>query len=89
MIFMSIHEKWRVFKMNVKVKKLSFEQSVIEVETRSGIKELIINKTGVGHAYEDFAEWDITDNQYYDLEDLVDDVIKRMDSGTSLNVIWE
>lgn len=75
--------------MNVRVKKISFEESILEVETKSGIKELVINKTDLGHSYEDFAEWDITDEQYYALEDLVDDVINRMSGNSELNVFWD
>lgn len=75
--------------MNVKVKKISFEESILEVETKSGIKQLVISKTELGHSYEDFAEWDITDEQYYALEDLVDDVINRMSGHSELNVFWD
>lgn len=74
--------------MNVKVKKVSLEQSIIEVATRSGVKELVINKTPHGHSYNDFAEWDITDQQYYDLEELVDNVMEQMKGNSSLNVEW-
>lgn len=74
--------------MNVKVKKISFEESVLEVETRSGVKNLVITKTELGHSYNDFAEWDITDEQYYDLEELVDNVISQMSGKNSLNVTW-
>lgn len=75
--------------MNVKVKKVSFEESILEVETRSGVKELIISKTEYGHSYEDFAEWNITDNQYYELEELVDNVITKMSGHSELNVFWD
>lgn len=76
--------------LDVKIKKVSFEESIIEVETKSGTKTLTIEKTAVGHAYEDFTDWDISDRQYYDLEELVDSVIDRMrGNSSSLNVSWE
>ncbi|MGR6115868.1 hypothetical protein ACTHHL_04655 [Aeribacillus composti] len=75
--------------MNVTIKKISFEESILEVETKSGIKELVINKTGSGYSYKDFAEWDITDEQYYALEDLVDDVINLMSGHSELNVFYD
>lgn len=75
--------------MNVKVKKVSFDESILEVYTKSGIKTLVINKTQYGHSYEDFSEWDITDEQYYALEDLVDNVVERMRGQNKLNVSWE
>ena len=75
--------------MNVKVKKISIEESILEVETISGIKELVISKTKHGHSYDDFSEWDITDKQYYELEDLVGDVIARMSGHSELNVFWD
>lgn len=64
--------------MNVIVKKISFDESILEVYTKNGIKTLVVNKTQYGHSYEDFAEWDITDEQYYALEDLIDYVIDEM-----------
>ncbi|WP_405101626.1 hypothetical protein [Oceanobacillus sp. FSL H7-0719] len=57
-------------KLNVKVKILTHERSVIEVETRGGSKEIFIDKTNFGHAWDDFAEFDISDENYYDLENL-------------------
>lgn len=75
--------------MNVNVKEVSFEKSILEVETKSGVKELVISKTAHGHSYEDFAEWDITDNQYYELEELVDSVITKMSGHSELNVFWD
>lgn len=75
--------------MNVKIKKVTFEQSVIEVETRSGIKIISIDKTGSGHSWDDFTDWDITDQQYYDLEEVVDGVMRQMEGTSSLNVTYE
>ena len=75
--------------MNVKVKKISIEESILEVETISGIKELVISKTKYGHSYDDFGKWDITDKQYYELEELVDYVIARMSDDSELNVFWD
>jgi hypothetical protein len=75
--------------MEVRVKKVSAEESTLEVETESGVKDLVITKTDFGHSYEDFAEWDITDEQYYALEELVDNVIDRMRGLGNLNVVWD
>lgn len=77
--------------LNVKVKKLTPSESVIEVETRSGVKELVINETEIGYSYNNFSDWDITDKNYYDLEHLVNNVIiNRMRyNENSLNVSWE
>lgn len=75
--------------MEVRVKKVSAEESTLEVETESGVKDLVITKTDFGHSYEDFAEWDITDEQYYALEELVDYVIDRMRGLGNLNVVWD
>lgn len=37
----------------------------------------------------DFSEWDISDNQYYKLEELVDGIIDRMKDYDDLEVIYE
>lgn len=75
--------------MNVIVKKVTFDESILEVQTKSGIKTLVVNKTQYGHSYDDFSEWDITDKQYYELEDLIDIVIDEMRWKNKLNVSWE
>jgi hypothetical protein len=76
--------------MKVIVKKVNSNQSVIEVQTRSGVKELVISKTPNGHSYDDFGEWGISDSQYYDLEKLVDDVMDRMMGvSSSLDIYYE
>lgn len=75
--------------MKVIVKEVTFDKSVIEVETKSGTKQLVISRTPYGHSYEDFAEWDISDKQYYDLEELVDSVTDRMSGSSSLDIEWE
>jgi hypothetical protein len=75
--------------MKVVVKELTKEQSLLEVETKSGIKKLKIKKTKFGHSYDDFSDWDITDNQYYKLEELVDSIIERMEGYEDLEVIYE
>jgi hypothetical protein len=75
--------------MKVIVKKLTKEQTLLEVETRNGIKLLDINKTAYGYSYKDFTEWDITDNQYYQLEELIDNIIDRMKGYDDLEVIYE
>lgn len=80
--------KRRNEKMNVQVIELSHEQAILNVETKTEIKALVINKTEHGHSYDDFAGWEITDEQYYDLEKLVDRVIEKMENGSSLNVEW-
>lgn len=75
--------------MRIIVKKLTKEQSLLEAETRSGIKLLKINKTPHGYSYNDFADWDISDNQYYQLEELVDGIIDMMQGYDDLEVIYE
>ena len=75
--------------MKATIKKLNGLQSIIEVETKSGFMTLEINRTQTGHSYDDFAEWDITDNQYYHLEGLVDDVIDKMKGDNDLEVSYD
>jgi hypothetical protein len=75
--------------MKVTVKKLTKEQLLLEIETRSGNKELKIKKNEFGYSYTDFSEWDISDNQYYKLEELVDGIIDRMKDYDDLEVIYE
>lgn len=74
--------------MNVKVVKVSENESILEINTISGTKTLTINKSQYGHSYDDFSEWDITDSQYYDLEKLVDNVIEKMSGYNTLDVEW-
>lgn len=52
-------------------------------------KLLKINKTLHGYSYNDFADWDILDNQYYQLEELVDSIIDMMQGYDDLEVIYE
>lgn len=75
--------------MNVNVKKIEKDESIIEVETRSEVKELVIERTEYGHRYKDFGEWDISDNQYDDLEELVDSITDQMSGKSSLNVSYD
>ena len=74
--------------MDVQVIELSNEQAILNVETKTEAKVLVISKTEHGHSYDDFADWEITDKQYYDLEELVDSVIEKMEGRSSLNVKW-
>lgn len=75
--------------MNVDVRKISDEQTIIKVQTNNGIKDLTINKTEFGWSYTDFAEWDISDEQYYDLEELVDNIGNEINGKrSSLNVTY-
>ena len=75
--------------MKVVVKNVNSNQSVIEVQTKSEVKELVISKTPHGYSYDDFGEWEITDKQYYDLEELVDSVMDKMSGGSSLDISYE
>lgn len=74
--------------MDVKVEKITEEESVLKVKTNSGTKKITINKLPHGYSYDDFAEWDITDEQYYALEDLVDNITEKMRGRSPLNVDW-
>ncbi len=65
--------------MNVNVKKLTKEQSVLEVFKGNQKFDLTIDKTQLGHSYDDFSDWPITDSEYYDLEEFVDSIIKQME----------
>lgn len=76
-------------KLDVKVKEVSEEKSVLEVKTKSGLKTLTISKTQFGHSYEDFSNWEISDDNYYDLEELVDKIMDRMSNKSSLNVNYD
>lgn len=75
--------------MKIVVKKLTKEESVIEVETRAGIKTLTIQETQYGHSYDDFAKWDITDDQYYQFEEFVDGIMKKMSGKDNLEVTYD
>jgi len=75
--------------MKVTIKKLNELQSIIEVETNSGVMTLEINRTQTGHSYNGFERWGITDNQYYHLEELVDDVIDKMKGDNDLEVSYD
>lgn len=75
--------------MKVVVKELNSNKCLIEVSSKSGLKELEILKTDMGHSYEDFAEWDITDDEYYELERLVDDLMKQMSGNSSLDISFD
>ena len=75
--------------MNVKIKKVSNNETIVEVQTRSGIKDLTITKTEFGYSHADFSEWDISDKNYYDLESLVEDLgDQMMGKKSSLNVSY-
>jgi len=75
--------------MQVVVKKLTKEESVIEVETKTGIKTLTIQETQFGHSYDFFADWVITDDQYNQLEEFVDGIIKKMSGKDNLEVTYD
>ncbi|MGD7046982.1 hypothetical protein FZC83_01970 [Rossellomorea marisflavi] len=55
--------------MKSTLKKLDGQQSLIEFQTSGGVNVLEINATEYGYTYEDFTNWDITDDEYYDSED--------------------
>jgi hypothetical protein len=75
--------------MKVTIRKASDNETIIEVQTRNGIKDLVLTKTEHGYSYKDFSDWDISDDNYYDLEDLVDNLgHKMMGNKSSLNVSY-
>ncbi|RHW31875.1 hypothetical protein [Oceanobacillus profundus] len=75
--------------MRVTVKKLTKEMSIIEVETRTGTETLQIDRTPTGHSYDDFADWNITNEEYYQLEGFVDTITERMDGKELLDVVYD
>ena len=75
--------------MRVTVKKLTKEMSIIEVETRTGTEILQIDGTPTGHSYDDFADWNITNEEYYQLEGFVDTITERMDGKELLDVVYD
>ena len=64
--------------MKAIVKKLEEEQSIIDFHTETGVKKLEINVTDHGYSYKDFSEWDITDDEYCKIEEIVDKIIDKM-----------
>lgn len=76
-------------KMKAIIKQLTSEKSIIEVETNSGKEILIIMKTKYGHSYNDFAEWNISDSQYERLEELVSDIMRKMEGSDELEVSFD
>lgn len=65
--------------MKITVKEMGFLKAVLELTSSKGKKfELVIEKTENGHAYEDFSEWDITDDEYYFLDDQMDSYVNQM-----------
>lgn len=64
------------------VKKLETEHSIIEFYTRNGVMSLEINDSKYGYSYEDYSDWDISDEEYYKIENLVDSIIDQMEIGS-------
>lgn len=65
--------------MRITVKEMGFLKAVLELTNSKGKKfELIIKKTEHGHAYEDFSEWDISDDEYCFLDDQMDSYVNQM-----------
>jgi hypothetical protein len=78
-----------MIKMNVTVRKVSENETIIEVQTRNGIKDLSVTKTQFGYSYKDFTDWDISDDEYYALEDLVDNIgDKLLGNKSPLNISY-
>lgn len=75
--------------LKVKVKKVTPEMSELVVTSGEWEKGIEIKKTEYGHSYTDFTDWDITDEEYYNLEELVDDVIRKMVGNATVQVDWE
>jgi len=76
--------------MNVTVRNVSEEKTILEVQTQNGIKELVVKKTEHGYSYTDFSDWPISDDNYYDLEDFVDNLGKKWIGETSsLRISYE
>jgi hypothetical protein len=66
------------------VKKMLQDQSIIEFHTATGTKKLEINATTYGYSYEDFSQWNISDEEYYRIEEVVDRIIDEMSSEDEL-----
>jgi len=78
-----------VINLKATVTKLTKEKAVIEIKTSKGMNILVINETPHGHSYNVFAEWDITDSQYERIEELADDIMRRMEGSDDLEVIFD
>lgn len=75
--------------MIVNVIEISKEKSVLEVKKGDWASTLEIVRRGPGHhAYDDFAEWPINDDEYYELEEVVDQVIEKMEGKRNIEVNW-
>ncbi|WP_079516575.1 hypothetical protein [Rossellomorea marisflavi] len=66
------------------VKKISEQQAIIEFHTNTGTKVLEINATNYGYTHEDFTDWDISDEEYYTMEDVVSRIADAMGSEDEL-----
>ncbi|MEJ9331135.1 hypothetical protein [Bacillus licheniformis] len=76
--------------MDVKVKKLTEDESILEVHTYCGAKDIVISKTRFGYSHDDFSGWAMSDQNYEDLENLIEEVWERMDGrSSSLIVDWQ
>lgn len=65
--------------MRITVKEMGFLKAVLGLTNSKGKEfELVIEKTEHGHAYADFSEWDITDDEYYFLDDQIGSYIDQM-----------
>jgi len=65
--------------MRITVKEMGFYKAILKLTNSVGKEfELVIEKTEHGHAYDDFSEWDITDDEYYFLDDQIGGYINQM-----------
>lgn len=66
-------------KMEIYLKEMNPLEATLEITNSKGKGfTLVIERTEYGHSHEDFTEWDITDKEYYFLEDRVDNYIEEM-----------
>lgn len=60
--------------MKATIKRMDEEILVIDFHTKNGVRTLEINATDTGYRHEDFSNWDITDDEYYKIEEMVDNI---------------
>jgi predicted fused transcriptional regulator/phosphomethylpyrimidine kinase len=68
------------------VKQLTYNKAVIDFHTRTGLKTLEINRTHQHiKSYEDFSAWDVTDEEYYKIDNICDRIRDEMDNGNEVS----
>jgi translation elongation factor P/translation initiation factor 5A len=60
--------------MKVTVNKIDSKSTLVEVHTATGIEEIKVERTDYGYSYTDYSDFNITENEYYALEEFMDNL---------------